>query len=331
MSRSIGVATQQAYRRAVAELTRWCENRKLCLSIESLDEILEQYFDFLYFAGSLLRDGRYAMYGFAFLYDVPMDKTLLPRAFGAPRGWKICSPETARDAEPWEVAVAVAAWLARSKLPHAMDAARRHILQFDGFLRPSEALGLTWDSVFPPWRGSTANQCWAIIARPNDTVAEGSNTDLAAAAQQVPRAAPAKTGVHDNTVLFGEAASVKAGRGLIVPLLRRWYYTTRGRRTHLFSLTLSRYEALLGQAFRALKLHALKLCAHSARHGGASVDSVVNVRSIAQIQARGCWDSPESVARYREPGTYARQVSLIPEALMRGHAATLAALTRLLS
>ena len=46
MSRSIGVATQQAYRRAVAELTRWCENRKLCLSIKSLDEILEQYLTF---------------------------------------------------------------------------------------------------------------------------------------------------------------------------------------------------------------------------------------------------------------------------------------------
>ena len=240
-SRSIGVATQQAYRRAVAELTRWCKNRKLCLSI-----------------------------------------------------------------------------------------ARCHILQFDGFLRPSEALGLTWDSVFPPRKGSTANQCWAIIVRPNDTVAEGSNTDLAAAARQVPRAPPAKTGVHDNTVLFGEAASVKAGRWLIVPLLRRWY-STRGRRTHLFSLTLSRYEALLNQASRALKLHALKLCAHSARHGGASVDSLLDVRSITQVQARGCWDSPKSVARYRKPGTYARQVSLILEALMRGHAATLAALTTLLS
>ena len=313
----------------MAALTDWCSGRKRVLSVDTLDETLELYFDHLY-CGSLPRDGRYAMYGFAFLYDVPVNKTLLPRAFRALRGWKLCSPETARDAEPWEVAVAVAAWLARCKLPQAMDAARCHILQFDGFLRPSEALGLTWDSVFPPRRGSTANQNWAILARPNDTVAEGSTTDLAAAARQVPRARPAKTGVHDNTVLFGETASVKAGRGLVVPLLRKWY-STRGRSTHLFPLTLSRYEKLLGLAFDALKLKALKLCAHSARHGGASVDSVPNVRSITAIQSRGCWDSPKSVARYRKPGTYARQVSLILEAIMRGHCATLAALTKLLS
>ena len=136
--------------------------------------------------------------------------------------------------------------------------------------------------------------------------------------------------MHDNTVLFGETASVKAGRGLVVPLLRKWY-STRGRSTYLFPLTLSRYEKLLGLAFDALKLKAFKLCAHSARHGGASVDSVPNVRSITAIQSRGCWDSPKSVARYRKSGTYARQVSLILEAIMRGHCATLAALTKLLS
>ena len=187
----------------------------------------------------------------------------------------------------------MASWLARCKLPYALDAARCHILQFGGFLRPSEALGFTWDSVFPPRRGSSANQHWAILVRPSDMVAEGSTTDLAAAARQVPRARPAKTGVNDNTVLFGETASVKAGRGLVVPLLRK---------SHSYPwtqhFTLSRYEKLLGLACDALKLKALKLCAHSACHGGASVDSVLNVRSITAVLSRGCRVSPKSVDRY---------------------------------
>ena len=60
---------------------------------------------------------------------------------------------------------------------------------------------------------------------------------------------------------------------------------------------------------------------HRLRHGGASADAVLNVQDLT-IQQRGRWASIKSVARYRRPALYLRQLALLsPNQMMLAAAA----------
>ena len=60
-----------------------------------------------------------------------------------------------------------------------------------------------------------------------------------------------------------------------------------------------------------------KYTPHGARHGGASHDGRYETRTIAQIQARGRWEAPKSVARYRKSGTYEREIAKLGPAQLQ--------------
>ena len=80
------------------------------------------------------------------------------------------------------------------------------------------------------------------------------------------------------------------------------------------TITLLEYEAAFRHATQSAGLSSLNLTPHTARHGGASHDSRDQLRSFADIQARGQWQSLKSVARYKKTGVYERQLSKLTEA-----------------
>ena len=92
----------------------------------------------------------------------------------------------------------------------------------------------------------------------------------------------------------------------------------RGKRQALFpSMTLPQYEQVISRAAADLGLEPLRLTPHMARHGGPSEDALSRVRSLPEIQARGRWEHPKSVARYRKAGTLLRQIRLMTNPQLR--------------
>ena len=68
-------------------------------------------------------------------------------ARAALRGFGVAAPTTQRDPLPWEALVLIATFLASLTDPLALDVARALVVAFDGYLRPSEALGLRGQDV----------------------------------------------------------------------------------------------------------------------------------------------------------------------------------------
>ena len=76
-------------------------------------------------------------------------------------------------------------------------------------------------------------------------------------------------------------------------------------------MTLPQYEQVVTQAATTPSLEPLRLTPHMARHGGPSEDALSRVRPLPEIQARGRWEHPKSMARRRKAGTLLRQIRLM--------------------
>ena len=68
---------------------------------------------------------------------------------------------------------------------------------------------------------------------------------------------------------------------------------------------------------------------HAARHGGASTDAFLKVRSLHQIQLRGRWGQ-KTVERYRKSGVLLKQVNRLTDAQVAEAARTAPLLAKLL-
>ena len=73
----------------------------------------------------------------------------------------------------------------------------------------------------------------------------------------------------------------------------------------------------MSRAAAIQSLEPFRLTPHMARHGGLSEDALSRVRSVPEIQARGRWEHPKSVARYRKAGTLLRQIRLMTNPQLR--------------
>ena len=73
----------------------------------------------------------------------------------------------------------------------------------------------------------------------------------------------------------------------------------------LAQITLSQYEQAIRWSLERGDILS-HLSPHAARHGGPSHDYLKQVRLIPEIQDRGLWAAPASVARYKRTGVYAR-------------------------
>ncbi|CAK0882272.1 unnamed protein product [Prorocentrum cordatum] len=185
------------------------------------------------------------------------------------------------------------------------------VTSFDGYLRPSSA---------PRISGADVHFAAAAVGRgyPRVTVAIA---PLHAGDGGEPRPR-LKNNDHDMTPVFGDQASLKAGRSFVAELLVR-LQSQRPPHQPLFPLKLPEYERHFNGAVDALHLSRLDITPQRARHGGPSVDAARGLRSIAEIQKRGTWRAASSVRRYEMAGALMRQLEKVPRPLLQSFPAKL--------
>eukprot|EP00438_Fugacium_kawagutii_P026513 Skav230495 [mRNA] locus=scaffold2389:150110:150676:- [translate_table: standard] len=160
------------------------------------------------------------------------------------------------------------------------------LVQFDAYLRPSEALHLQVDHLVPPVGRRYSR--WALIVHPSD-LGERS-----------------KTGTSDDSVVLGDVSD------------RSWMNKVASKLSevqagHLFAgISLSDYERALDKAMDSLGYTSRILTPHILRHSGASNDAVHHRRALPSIQKRGRWAAKKSVARYEKAALVQRQWKFAP-------------------
>ena len=259
-------------------------------SPNEIDQLLEKYLGVLYVAGDGVAAARWALYALAWFLVLPTKSPLiLPRAKMTLKGFARQEPDLARDPGPWEAACLIAEHMAFKFGYEGILAAAATLLQFDLYTRPSETLNIEFQHVLPPERGANPDYArWAVIICPSTEYAR------------------TKTGTQDDTIPCGADVPERAWLVNVLAALR---LNAAHDGKKLIPISLAKYETLTRTAARELNLNALKLSPHSWRHGGPSTDPLVAHRTRAQIQPRGRWRCPASVARYEKHGKLLRQLA----------------------
>lgn len=197
--RSVTALTAQRYAAGARRLQQFATSRYLPLdTAEQRDEVFEQLFDRMYFAGAQSHEARYILFGAAFMLNFSASPHLYPRAHRALRGCNRAAPGGTHAAMPWEAALILALTLALEGPHHsvvadiALPAARAVLLQFDTYLRPNYVLELTRsDCILPQGHASAVI---TVMIRKSDDVPEGSAADVRLALAGVERRRQGKTG-----------------------------------------------------------------------------------------------------------------------------------------
>jgi hypothetical protein len=299
--RRVKPKTRVTYCQAATELEHFAALRGFDLNDQRRRDItVTRYLNNLFFGGEGAYAARTALYGFAYHRALNLrDPCELPLSRASLRGYGQAAPERQRDPMPWEACCLIAAWLARRAWPGDLAAARAFVVEFDGYLRPSETLGIrAIDITVLRHRASLP------YGKVSVTLAPFRHDD------GDPVAPTTKSGDYDDTVLFGDPASCTAQRAFVAGVLMRAKAEAPalGR---VFPLRLFDLELKFKQAVTALKLNRLQCTPHCLRHGGPSTDFALGYRSLADIQRRGRWHAQASVKRYEKAGRLNKQVALL--------------------
>ena len=275
-------ATAARYSDCVEELHRYvaCSGGSLA-DPHAADVTLECYFESLFLGGEAKANARWCLYGLAWQRGWATKGGAFPKAKQALKGWDRLQPPGSREPAVWEAVLAVADDLIGRDLQSTLVGALLPVA-FDGYLRPSEALGLRGADVLRPAR-SGPQRLWAATVAP--------------ATQPV----PSKTNTFDDTVFLGNSAKGQAFVGGILDVL-----LSRAGQDKLFDrLTLAQLEATVKAACVRLQL-PVTFTPHCLRHGGASRDALEKFEDLRAIQRRGRWKARESVRRYEKAGALLR-------------------------
>ena len=279
----------------------------------AVDLTLSAYFDYLYLDGCEPWEGRQALYGFAHVHRFPRPKDTFPHATKALAGWVKRAPEASRDPCPWEALALLATWFLGLGTLEGVLAAACSVVQFDVYGRPSATLALTLDHiVVGSGRANRRYNQLAVIMAPSG-----------------PNRKPAKNLQFDDTVIVGSMSPDRVWiKKVVEQLVAR---CKRLKINRLFEgLDLHTYETLFRRGSEALSLQELRLCPHTVRHGGPSVDFLEKRGPLELIKRRGHWLSDRSVARYGKEGKLLRQVNKMTARQQRDGARAAASLAALL-
>ena len=134
----------------------------------------------------------------------------------------------------------------------------------------------------------------------------------------------------DDTVIISDKPSCDAGRAWVGPLLSS-LVEGRPAAAPVVSLSLADWERAFAKAVKALDLVALRATPHCLRHGSASTDFALGLRTLDAIQRKGRWKASASVRRYEKSGRLSAQVSRIPAHILRASRIAVDTLPALLS
>lgn len=205
----------------------------------------------------------------------------------AKKGWNNIEPGMSRDPCPFEVAM----WISYDMVMRGfVSCAAAVVMAFDTYLRPGKVCELVFSNVVPPSKGvSKRYHQWTLLLHPQEL------------------REPSKVGQYNDSLTVGSS-----DRNWIGQVLGRIYAThTGGPKTPLFGITLGEFEKQFSLSVKNLQIESLKLTPHCLRHGGASHDYLAGLRTLQDIQQRGCWASYDSVKRYAKHGRLTKQLNLL--------------------
>ncbi len=277
--------TADRYESAAARLVKYYGKPLRSVSHGQLDAILAEYMEHLYLQGETAAVARYALYGVSFVMDlVTRDHQVFPLSKKTLKGFMRKAPEPSRDPPPYQLAWLAADFFVRSYRGRlGALAAAATLIAADGYLRPSEALGLRKEDFFCSGRGT--QQEWSVVVAP------------------LTRALPAKNKQFDDGFIAGahDRTYVKSLLKLLVPS------TSLGEKVFA-PLSLPHWEKM----FRAFsKEEGVRMTPHGLRHTGPSHDFHAHKTPLHSLQMRGRWLCIESCRRYAKPARLLRGVAAL--------------------
>jgi len=288
----VAPVTAADYRRRLAHFQRWTADNVLPIdSPANLELAVLRYLEVLFFDGELVHEALRLMAALVFLRpDVQQGAKNLPRALGAVKGWRRLAPSASRLPLPWPVCCLMSTWMMRQG--HVAEA-RRTVLMFAVYCRPSEALRLRVGDVVPPQPslGGISGTRWSLVLNP------------------IERGSSSKTGEYDESIVLDND-----DYAFLSPLLRAM---TTGRRAdeQLLPGDYQTWAGVFGAAGVALRLQELgPPVLYQLRHGGASAELLSGQRDVSGIKKRGRWLSDTSLRRYEKGGRIAQQMARLPAA-----------------
>jgi hypothetical protein len=268
---SVKPETMRRYKSAVRHFLDWCDALRVTFAtVEECDDLLADYFQWLWDSGQPKYAASNALYGINKLWW-QTNRQLYGAALCL-RGWNKLEPSVAYPPLIWELAVAVAFRLAARGWP---DLAVAVVVGHDCLLRNSEILSLTTRSLADPGGAAGAElRGLGVWLRHTKT---GPNQSVTV---ERPEVATLLSRLRDRRV------SEQRSSGRAEP----------ADGTSLFQCTVESFRRRFKLACADLHLSSAYVV-HSLRHGGATRLYMMGV-SVDAIMLRGRWAALESARRY---------------------------------
>ena len=274
---SVGHLTQKKYQRHWEMLQKWSHNAiAVDTSLEVLDSMLANYLEHCYLEGEDLSFANYALA--SVVYHLPRAKgAALPLVQQSMRGWQRLCPPRARLPIPYEVVCLLSM---QAYKEHKLEICVVLQLMFLLYLRPGEAFTMrVQDIVFPVKRAGKAYKHFSILLHPSE---EG---------------IPSKTKQWDEML----SIDLKHMKFLGPALEQILDLKNRAGADKAFTISLEDVNQFMESNWEPLGLKPLgKPHAYRLRHGGASYEAALKLRTLASIQSRGRWQTLKSVKNYEK-------------------------------
>ena len=267
----VSQVTLNRYLHSIQVFEQWCSEHRHVSQRASLDSRVNAYLTHLYEEDAEITVASYLIYGLQLLRCKIPKEQFLVESKQSLAGWRRQSPGKMRIPVPEEFVYDLATLALEQR---KLDLAMLLVIQFDGYLRPSEALTLTVQHLNRP-QGKRYPH-WSLIIAPSTL---GQTT---------------KTGKSDDSILLGDHSQNR----WIRECLRLWSQTKTDR---LFpDITLNAYERWCQQSCDTLQYKSRCVMPHVVRHAAASNDRYHQRRTLLEIQKRGRWQAKASVSRYEK-------------------------------
>ena len=258
-------------------LQKWSHNAiAVDTSLEVLDSMLANYLEHCYLEGEDLSFANYAVA--SVVYHLPRAKgAALPLVQQSMRGWRRLCPPRARLPIPYEVVCLLSM---QAYKEHKLEICVVLQLMFLLYLRPGEAFTMrVQDIVFPVKRAGKAYKHFSILLHPSE---EG---------------IPSKTKQWDEML----SIDLKHMKFLGPALEQILDLKNRAGADKAFTISLEDVNQFMENNWEPLGLKPLgKPHAYRLRHGGASYEAALKLRTLASIQSRGRWQTLKSVKNYEK-------------------------------
>lgn len=270
--------TTLQYINAIMNFAHWLTTQPRTSAMtgrDRADQLLVQFFDTSFREGAQPALGSKTLAALLHLYPEwgGSLRMAFPRASRALKGWQALCPHQTRQPLPlYGLTASVGILVSSGEIAQGLAL----LLGFTCYLRPRELTSLLVSQLVPPLRGHRHLQQWSLLLHPEE-------------GQQ-----PSKAGYFDEGIRLDSPW---------LTWMAPFFTILTEHRDPTATLWPFTHEELIRSLKRAcahLALDHMRICLYSLRHGGASHDSLHDLRSLPEIKDRGRWADDRSLRRYRK-------------------------------